>query len=131
MSRQTKKRIFTMLILTLVAGALFLTVASAAKPAGREIVLVSRDMAFYLLDDTSPNPTLAVAPGETIRLTLINRDRGFRHDWGVGAWNRATRLIPGDGSRDSIVFRAPNEPGDHEYVCSSHAMMMRGRIEVR
>ncbi len=131
MSERTKRRFFILLILTLVAGALTFAVAAASKQSAREIVLVSRDMAFYLPGDETRNPTLQVAPGEAIRLTLVNEDRGFLHDWGVAALRHATKLIPGNGSRDSVVFTAPAERGEHEYVCSTHAMMMRGRLVVR
>ncbi len=131
MSEQTKKRFLQLLVLVLAAGALSFAVAAVSKPAAREIVLVTRDMAFYLPDDPTPNPTLVVAPGETIRLELINRDHGMLHDWGVAAWRTATELIPGDGSSDSVVFTAPSEPGEHEYVCSTHAILMRGVLAVR
>ena len=132
MSEQAKRRVLLLLIGAIVVGALGWTVAAASKIGGRDVVLVSRGMAFYLAGDDTPNPTLEVAPGETIRLTLINQDRGFLHDWRVAAWPRATTdLIPGDGSRDTIVFTAPDEAGEHEYVCSTHAQMMRGRLIVR
>ncbi len=131
MSEQTKRRFAQLLIVALAAGALAFAVAAASKPGAREIVLVARDMAFYLQDDPRPNPTLVVAPGEPVRLRLINHDRGMLHDWAVDAWRTSTRLIPGDGSSDSVAFTAPSEPGDHQYVCSTHAVLMRGRLEVR
>lgn len=131
MSEQTKKRLLQLLILTLVAGALSFAVAATSKPTTREVVLITRDMAFFLPGDPNPNPTLVVSPGESIRLRLINEDRGMLHDWSVGTWSVATRLLPGDGSSDSVAFTAPSEPGGHEYVCSTHAVLMRGRLEVR
>lgn len=131
MSEHTKKRLAQLLMLALVAGALSFAMAAASKPATREIVLVARDMAFYLADDESPNPTLVVAPGESVRLRLINRDHGMLHDWTVSDLLASTRLIPGDGSYDSIVFTAPSEPGEHDYVCSTHAVLMTGRLVVR
>ncbi len=131
MSEQTKRRFAQLLILALVAGALSFAMAAASKQRPREIVLVARDMAFYLEGDPSPNPTLVVAPGESVRLRLVNRDRGMLHDWAVDAWRTSTRLLPGDGSSDAVVFTAPGERGEHEYVCSTHAVLMRGRLEVR
>ena len=131
MSEQTKKRVAQVLVVAVIVGVLAFAVAATSKPAPREIALVARDMAFYLPDDPTPNPTLVVAPGESVRVTLVNEDRGMLHDWAVAAWRASTGLIPGDGSRVSVVFRAPDEPGEHEYVCSTHAMLMRGRLEVR
>jgi plastocyanin len=131
MSEQTKRRLLQLLILALVVGTLLFAVAAASKPSKREIVLVARDMAFYLPDGSTPNPTIQVSPGESIRLRLINEDRGMLHDWAVDAWGTTTGLIRGDGGSASVVFTAPDQTGDHEYVCSTHAVLMRGRVEVR
>jgi plastocyanin len=131
MIEQTERRFLQLLILALVVGALLLAVAAASKPSRREIVLVTRDMAFYLPDGSTPNPTVQISPGESIRLRLINEDRGMLHNWAVDAWGTRTGLIRGDGSSASVVFIAPDQIGDHEYVCSTHAVLMRGRVEVR
>jgi plastocyanin len=131
MSEQTKRRFLQLLLLTGVVGALGFAVAATSKGAPREIVLVARNTAFFALGDPTPNPTLAVGIGETVRLRLINEDKGMTHDWTVAAWRTATRLIPGNGGSASVVFTAPNAEGDHEYVCSTHAVLMHGRLEVR
>jgi len=131
MSEQTKRRFIQLLGVAVVVGAFAFAMAAASRTTPREIVLVAKDVSFYLPGDSTPNPTLAVAAGETVRLTLINEDQGMLHDWAVDAWREATRLIPGDGSADSIVFTAPTEAGETEYVCSTHAVLMRGTIRVR
>lgn len=118
-------------LLGLVLAAISLSVA-ASRPAAREIVLVARGMAFYLPEDpATPNPALTVAPGETVRLTLINRDPGMRHDWAVETLGLATRMLPGDGASDTVAFEAPTRTGRHDYVCSTHSQLMRGSLEVR
>ncbi len=131
MSETTKRNFLALLVIAVVVGALSLTVAAASKSKEREIILIAEDMAFYLPNDSRANPPLDVAPGETVRLTLVNRDRGLLHDWAVDSLELTTRLIQGDGSTDSVLFTAPNELGRHEYVCSTHAVMMRGELVVR
>lgn len=124
-------RYLKLLLLVLALGGISLAFA-ASRPVGREIVLVARDMAFYLPGDpATPNPILPMAPGEAIRLTLVNEDPGVRHDWAVEALGLATPLLAGDGASHTLAFDAPRRRGSHEYVCSTHSVMMKGRLEVR
>lgn len=88
-------------------------------------------MAFYLAGSTQPNPTLAVERGERVRVVLVNRDGGYRHDFAVASLEVATPTVAGDGSFAEVTFRAPQAPGDHPYVCSSHAAMMGATLRVR
>lgn len=103
---------------------------SAARTPPREIVLVARDMAFYIDGSETPNPTLRLQPGETVRLTLINRDRGMRHDLAVDELGVGTAVLPGDGSSATIRLRAPQRRGAYDYLCRLHVQTMRGRLEV-
>jgi plastocyanin len=104
---------------------------SANTNRGREIhdiQLTARDMAFYLQGDATPNPTLVVGRGETVRLTFTNEDRGMEHDFAVESLDVATRKLR--GGADSVTFEAPGEPGESEYVCTLHARMMKGTLKV-
>lgn len=125
--------------LGLAAGAVFLGAAFALAAAGlglhsggevREIRLVARDMAFYLPGGETPNPALRVAPGERVRLVVENRDLGMRHDLALPALDRTTAVVVA-GREAEVVIRAPERPGDHEYVCSLHPVLMRGVLRVR
>jgi len=119
------------LVAGMLGGGIAMSRATApAAAAGREIVLVARDMAYFLPGDPRPNPTLALARGETVRVVLINRDRGMEHDFAVPALGAASAPIAGRGSV-AVTFRAPAERGDHEYVCTLHAVVMRGALIVR
>jgi plastocyanin len=93
-----------------------------------DIRLTARDMAFYLPGDKTPNPTLVVARGERVRLTLTNEDRGMTHDFAVESLDVATRALR--SGTDSLTFEAPNEPGESEYVCTYHERMMKGILKV-
>lgn len=121
------------LIVSLLLAALVVGVAwnaSVARTAPREIVLEARGMAFYLEGDVTPNPTLRLEPGELVRLTLVNRDPGMRHDLAIAELGVATELLPGDGSSQTVRLRAPDRPGRFPYLCSLHVQTMRGLLEV-
>jgi hypothetical protein len=125
-----RNRALNLTIIGLVCAGLAISVMANSRPVPREIVLEARGMAFYLPDNNEPNPTLILRAGEKVRLRLVNRDRGFEHDWRVRSLELATRLLPGDGAADQIIITAPDEAGRHEYACSLHSTMMRGVLEV-
>jgi hypothetical protein len=102
-----------------------------AGPIGgpREIVLVVRGMAYYEEGHDTPNPTIRVAPGERVRLVLRNEAAGMTHDFVARSLKVSIPPIAGLGSR-SVEFRAPREAGRHPYVCTPHAKMMFGVLEV-
>jgi plastocyanin len=119
--------VLTALLLLALVGGL---VAAVSPAPAREIVLVARDMAFYLDDEPyTPNPRLRVRPGERVRLVLRNDDRGYTHDVAVPAAGAATPLLDWRGT-GRITFMAPAVPGTYDYVCQPHALMMRGVLEV-
>ncbi len=120
----------TLLLSALLVAGIALSLRAATAAGRREVTLVARDMAYYLPGDPTPNPLLRLARGEQIHLTLINDDRGYQHDFVVPALGAATHVLDPDGSRHSIVVRAPDHPGRHEYACSLHAQMMKGPLEV-
>jgi plastocyanin len=88
-------------------------------------------MAFYLPGSDAPNPTLRVAAGERVRVTVVNDDPGVKHDLAVAALKLTIEpLATTPGSRGSAVLEAPALPGRYPYVCTFHAQMMRGVLEV-
>jgi hypothetical protein len=60
---------------------------------------------------------------------LVSADPGFDHDFAITAWDVRTPVLHGEG-RTSVVIDVPDEPGTATYVCSLHASMMSGVIEV-
>ena len=121
-------KLIAVVVVVLVVGAL---VAAVSRTPSREIVLVARNMAFYLEGDPSqPNPTLTINAGERVRVVLRNEERGFTHDFAVPLIGLRTDLINWNEDA-SVTFDAPDRPGTYEYVCEPHAMMMRGQIIVR
>lgn len=114
----------------LLGAAVLLPLASARSAEPRDIVVVTRRMAFSLRSGAGgSNPVIRVGPGELVRLTLVNEDAGVDHDFAVEAWGVRTALLHGSG-RTSVVFRAPERAGPADYVCARHRVMMRGRIVV-
>jgi len=116
-------------------AVLFITVAGLlpvmTKARAREITLVAKDMAFYVENDLeTPNPVLEVKAGETIRVVLLNRDRGMTHDFAVPAAQAAIDALDWNED-DAVTFEVPDEPGTYEYVCRPHLLMMKGKLIVR
>jgi plastocyanin len=115
--------------LVAVAAAAVVTRAGAREEV-REIHLVARGMAFFAAGDgTSPNPAIRVRPGERVRLIVSNETTGMEHDLAVASLGVAMNPLA-TGAVGVVDLQAPSEPGEHEYVCRPHAVMMRGRILV-
>ena len=120
-------KLIAMCVAVLTLGAF---AAALSRPAPREITLVTRGMAFYLEGGDLPNPTLTVRAGERVRVVLRNDDRGIRHDFAVPDVSAALDPIGWNESSD-VTFEVPGTPGNYEYHCRPHMMMMRGRIVVQ
>ena len=104
-------------------------VVANPRTGPREIVLVARDMAFYLEGSKVPNPTVVVKASETVRIVVKNQDAGITHAFTIGSLRAAIdRIEPGSTERKQ--FRAPRKAGRYEYVCPPHAQMMRGVLLV-
>jgi plastocyanin len=105
--------------------------SAVARTPDREIVLVAKDMSFYLESDpTTANPTIEVKAGERIRIVLRNADRGMTHDFAFPAISAGLEQIDWNETGD-VTFDVPETPGIYEYVCRPHRFMMRGSIIVR
>ena len=138
MSRQLTRllsprgRIATAVVLGLLSVSLVSLVTPAADPVSREITLVARDMAFYLLEQTQagPNPTLQLKVGERVRIVLRNQDPGIVHGFAIKPWNVSMTSRYDEDEVVSVLVRAPRRPGRYEYVCTPHSTMMAGVIEV-
>ena len=107
-----------------------LAAATSLREETRTITLTARGMAFYLDGDPTPNPTLVLHRGEKVRLTLTNQDQGMTHDFAVESLDLATHPLRRAGTATSLVFEAPGRPGESEYVCTFHALMMKGVLKV-
>lgn len=124
------RRLFVLTAATAaVAVAALLPLRAGPAASTRDVVLVVRDMAFYLEGDGSENPTLRFRAGEQVRLVLRNEQTGVTHDFAVHEWQVATRRLHGRDA-DAVSFTVPERAGRYEYVCNPHSSMMRGVIEV-
>ncbi len=116
--------------LVIVSWVAAMAVVRTAPPP-RNVTLVVKDMRFYLPGSDVPNPPIRVRPGETVKVVLVNEERGMLHDVAVPALGFAIEPFKGgDGARASGLLEAPEEPGRHEYVCTLHLLTMRGVLEV-
>ena len=120
-------------VATLALGAvslfLLLPLTASTRTAVRDITLVVRDMAFYVDGGSEPNPTIQVRTGETVQLTLLNRDPGLKHNLTIEALGLDMPHLETDASM-KVRLRAPSRPGRLPYVCAPHSEMMHGVIEV-
>ena len=128
-SRRRRRSLVGVGVLLLFAMVTLPSLVADPGPPSREIVLVARNMAFYLDGNPTPNPTLRLKAGEQVTLVLRSEDAGITHDFAVTSWNVGTALLNGKGAV-SVSFRVPDRrDGPQEYVCSAHAVMMKGAIE--
>jgi plastocyanin len=127
-----RSKVIVFLLVVLVVGAVALIPSRAGQRTdAREIVLVARNMAFYLAEDPSrPNPTLRMKPGEGVRVVLRSTEPGMAHDFAIRALNVSTDLIVGDAST-SVRFRVPERERTYEYACTPHSAMMNGTVLVQ
>jgi plastocyanin len=124
-----KKLYLPLLGLALVAGVALAAGGNARKET-RTLALTARGMAFYQEGDPTPNPVIVVRRGERVRLTLTNQDPGMSHDFAVEALELATQPLTQADTATTLVFEAPSQPGESEYVCTFHALMMKGILRV-
>ncbi|HEV7667257.1 MAG TPA: hypothetical protein VGS22_01955 [Thermoanaerobaculia bacterium] len=125
----TKKLYLPLLGLALVAGVA-LAAGGNARKEPRALALTARGMAFYRDGDPTPNPVLVVRRGERVRLTLTHQDPGMSHDFAVDSLEVGTKPLHRAGTTTALVFEAPDQPGESEYVCTFHAQMMKGILKV-
>ncbi len=124
--RKVSVRVVAAVAALMVMAALLPVMTSSVD---REITLVARGMAFYIDGDPTPNPTISVNAGETVRVVLKNQDRGMTHDFAVPAVDAGMRLVNWN-EEDDVTFDVPSTPGTYEYFCNPHRLMMRGMIQV-
>ena len=118
--------VLLMLLTLATLASLWPVAAGPADP--REVMLVTRDMAFYVDGSDTPNPVLTMHAGETVRVVLHNEDVGMNHNFEI-PWAQAISAAP-RGPIASVLIEVPDRPGRHEYICGPHAALMRGVIEV-
>jgi plastocyanin len=128
LGRKVSSKVVAAVVVLFVGVAGLLPVMTRAR--AREITLVAKEMAFYRGDDTSAaNPVIEARAGETLRIVLVNRDRGLIHDFAVPAVKAATDQLEWN-EQDEVTFEVPDEPGAYEYVCRPHLLMMKGTLRV-
>jgi heme/copper-type cytochrome/quinol oxidase subunit 2 len=119
----------TVLAIAAIGVARLLPVVAKPRPAPREVVLVAKDMRFFLSGGSAPNPTLTFRAGEVVRLVLRNEDAGVTHDFAVRGLRIAVPAVAGRGEA-VIDVRVPERTGRHVYACTPHARMMFGHVEI-
>lgn len=113
-----------------------LSVAIAALPAGAQgqtsFTLQTNNEGgggYYTLEgETAKNPTLNVAPGQTITITLKGADNGFHNFCVTGASPECSEYVESGADTKTFTFAAPAS-GTVEYFCQPHkGAGMKGTI---
>jgi plastocyanin len=89
----------------------------------RTVVLTARGMKFNMT-----NPSIALVPGETVRVILRNEDPGMRHDLVIPEIGIRTPVLEA-GEEAVLEFRAP-QAGVFDYFCSMHPVSMQGVFRI-
>jgi nitrite reductase (NO-forming) len=76
--------------------------------------------------DGQINPTLQVAEGAVVQVTLVNGD-GALHDIVFAEFGAATEQFAGRDSSSTTVFKA-SQPGEFEYFCSVPGHRQAGMV---
>jgi hypothetical protein len=117
------------LLVVLIAGAAaVLPGIVATREQVHEIRVVAKNMTYYASGaEEDPNPPIRLVPGEQVRITLRNDDRGMAHDFGIPAFGVGTGVVE-FGTEKSFAFKVPDNPSPATYICTPHSAMMSGRI---
>ena len=116
------------LLVVLIAGAAaVLPGIVATREQVHEIRVVAKNMAYYASGAEDPNPSIRLAPGEQVRITFRNDDRGMAHDFGIPAFGVGSGVTE-FGTEKSFTFKVPDNPSPATYICTPHSAMMSGRI---
>ena len=116
--------------LAVAAGVTLLSPIVWTRGDGREVRVVARGMQYHVDGVADPNPVLRFSPGEQVRLSLRNEDKGMTHDLRIPGWNVGTKIIA-FGEEDAFSFRVPHGALPVQYVCSPHSAMMSGEVVVQ
>ena len=119
----------SLVILLLVSTGMLLPRLVDTREAIRDIRITARDMSFLVEDMAGPNPTLALAAGEQVKVTIRNEEKGMLHDFSIPEWGVRTGSVEW-GTERAVTFRVPATASSLAYVCTPHSMMMSGRITV-
>ena len=119
-----------LVIVVMIAAGMFLPRMVSSREDIREVRIVAQNMTYYVDGSTEPNPALRLVPGEQVRLTFRNQDKGMIHDVRLPALGVGTKVV-GFDREESIVFRVPANAPAGEYVCTPHSAMMSGKVVIQ
>jgi FtsP/CotA-like multicopper oxidase with cupredoxin domain len=107
-----------------------LSLRQRPTPQPREIVLISRDVSFWVAErPQEPNPPLRLTRGQPVKLILRNEEPDkVLHCFTIGGLDvKSTRNLAG-GESETLAF-TPTQSGTFTYACLMHPMMA-GKVVV-
>ena len=106
----------------------YMGTSTQANPPDQNIRVIELEIKDMVFGDN--NPDIYLMPGETVRFVIINQDPGMTHEFKIRGTDITTRALE-FGEQDSILFQTPQTENDLMYICSWHALTMRGNLFVR
>ncbi|MGH8635958.1 MAG: plastocyanin/azurin family copper-binding protein [Burkholderiales bacterium] len=113
-----------------VTPGIFLPRMASTREQAREVRLIARNMTYYVDGVSEPNPALLFLPGEQVRVTVRNEDKGMSHDFRIPAWGVGTKVVEWSTEK-SITFRVPANASGGTYMCTPHSAMMSGKVVIK
>lgn len=104
--------------------------AEAMKAREPQLVVVATDAGLKFHFEPA---ALEVKPGQLVAIKFINVGPLSPHDFSIGSLQANTGLLD-PGQERILSFRAPDEPGEYEFICTvpGHAQLgMTGKIVVK
>jgi len=117
----------TLVVVAVIAAGIFLPRLVSSREDVREIHIVAKDMAYRVDGVTGTNPALRFTPGEKVRVSLKNEDKGMQHDFSIPAWGITSGVVEWP-SEKAVTFQVPRGNDGVAYVCTPHSAMMAGAI---
>ena len=117
-------------VLLLITTASLIAWSARSATSDHLVVIIARDMAFYVEGQNEPNPTLTLPTDARVTIELHNADPGMIHDLLVESIDGVHTEALSHGQSDRVTFRTPRKPWQTEYICTFHGLTMRGRLRV-
>lgn len=123
-------KVILVISITFITGSIwfYMSANTQANPPNQNMRVIELEIKGMAFGDN--NPDIYLIPGETVRFIITNLDPGMTHEFKISGTDIKTRALE-FGEQDSITFQAPQAENNLMYICSWHALTMRGNIFVR
>ena len=128
--RTFRGKVILVISVMFIASSIWVNMGTStqANPPDQNIRVIELEIKGMVFGDN--NPDIYLSPGETVRFVITNLDPGMTHEFKIRGTDIKTRALE-FGEQDSVTFQTPQTENDLMYICSWHALTMRGNLFVR